>query len=215
MESSTTPARTGGSGDEEPSFAMNTPGSVKAGLRSRLLAVRAGLATPYRDDASAEICQLLLTLPEVAEARALLGYASFGSEADIDTALATLAARGVGVFLPWVDGETLAITRVRDLDADLAPGWRGVREPRASDRRPARPDRLHAAVVPGIAFDRRGWRLGYGGGHFDRLLAQLAPGTPKVGVAFATQIIEQVPSEPHDVRVDLVVTEEGVHRPDP
>ena len=192
---------------------MDTPVTVKAELRSRLLVVRADLGAPYRAEASAVVCSALLALPEVTRARAVLGYASFGSEVDVDQALAVLAADGAGVFVPWVEGGGLAIARVRDLDADLAPGWRGVREPRASERRPARPDRIHVALVPGVAFDRRGHRLGHGGGHFDRLLARLPPATPIVGVAFSAQVVGAVPVEPHDVPVDVLVTEQGVTRP--
>jgi 5-formyltetrahydrofolate cyclo-ligase len=109
-------------------------------------------------------------------------------------------------------GEDLAIARVRDLAADLAPGWRGVREPRSSGRRPARVERLDAAIVPGVAFDRRGHRLGYGGGHFDRLLARLRPAAVAVGVAFDTQLVEEIPTEPWDRAVDFVVTESGLLR---
>jgi 5-formyltetrahydrofolate cyclo-ligase len=192
---------------------MSTPESVKAGLRSRLLTVRAGLAAPFREEASTEISRLVLTLPEVQAARALLAYAAFGSEVDLDDVLRTLMARGAGVFLPWVDGADLQVARVRDLEADLAPGWRGVREPRVSDRLPARPDRVQVALVPGVAFDREGHRLGYGGGHFDRLLARLRPGTPKIGVAFAVQVLDRVPAVAHDVPVDVLVTEEGIRRP--
>jgi 5-formyltetrahydrofolate cyclo-ligase len=192
---------------------MSTFASDKAGIRSRLLAARAALAASYREEASAEISRLLLTLPEVAAARALLAYAAFGSEASVDAALRVLIDRGVGVLLPWVDGPDLHLARVRDLDADLAPGWRGVREPRATTRRPARPDRVQAALVPGVGFDLHGGRLGYGGGHFDRLLAHLRHDTPRVGVAFATQIVERIPVLPHDIPVDVLVTEDGVHRP--
>lgn len=191
---------------------MSTTGSVKSALRSRLLAARAGLGEPVRRAASAQVCALLKTLPEVASARALLAYAPFGTELDVEPLLRERIAAGVGVFLPFVDGEGLGVARVRDLGADIEPGWRGVREPRAGRRRPARPDRLQAAIVPGIGFDRSGHRLGYGGGHFDRLLAALPPSAPLVGVAFACQVVDAVPAETHDVAVDLLVTEEGVLR---
>jgi 5-formyltetrahydrofolate cyclo-ligase len=179
----------------------------KPQLRSRLLAARSGFGAPARARATARICERLRTLPEVATARALIGYAAFGSEVDIDEVLAEALARGAGVLLPWVEGDELGIARIRDLSADLVPGWRGVREPRTSGRRPARPDRVDAAVVPGVGFDRRGNRLGYGGGHFDRLLARLKPGTPVIGVAFDVQILDALPSEPHDIKVDMLVTE--------
>ena len=189
---------------------------MKAALRSRVLAARAALPGDARAAAAAAIRARLDALPRVRDARAVLGYAAFGAEVDLDPWLEERIAAGAGVFLPWVDGARLGIARIDDLRADLVPGWRGVREPRAIGRRPARPDRLEAVVVPGVAFDRGGGRLGYGGGHFDRLLAELRPGTPVVGVAFELQIVDGVPSEPHDRAVDIVVTEcviyYGCHR---
>jgi 5-formyltetrahydrofolate cyclo-ligase len=185
---------------------------AKTRVRTQMLAARAQLAAAQRAQASSAIRQRLEDLPELRGARALLGYAAFGSEVDLDPWLERLLASGIGVFLPWVDGERLGIARVTDLDADLVPGWRSVREPRAIGRRPARPDRLDAVVIPGVAFDRHGGRLGYGGGHFDRLLAALDPHTFVVGIAFELQLVEAVPIAPHDRPVDLVVTESTVYR---
>lgn len=154
----------------------------------------------------------LRELPELRRARTIIGYASFGAEVDLDPLLAELAAEGRGVFLPFVEGDDLGIARVTDLEGALAPGYRGVREPKAIGRRPANPERCEVALVPGVAFDRDGGRLGYGGGHFDRLLSRLREGTPVVGVAFGLQVVEQVPREGHDRLMDMVVTEEEALR---
>lgn len=148
----------------------------------------------------------------MAGARTVIGYAAFGAEVDIDALLAHLAARGRGVFLPFVDGDDLGIARVSDLEGDLAPGYRGVREPKAIGRRAARPERVDVALVPGVAFDRSGGRLGYGGGHFDRLLARLRPQAAVVGVAYGVQVVKAVPRGSHDRGVDLLVTEAGILR---
>lgn len=190
-----------------------TDAGDKAGLRSRLLAARAAVSEPARREGSAAICARLAALAELRDARAVLAYAAFGAEVNLDAFLADLLERQVGVFLPWVEGAALGVARVTDLEADLAPGWRGVREPRASGRVAARADRLDAAVVPGVAFDPDGSRLGYGGGHFDRLITRLRPGTAVIGVAFEEQIVAAVPTEPHDRRVGLIVTEVRVLRP--
>ncbi|CAN5311398.1 5-formyltetrahydrofolate cyclo-ligase [soil metagenome] len=192
---------------------LTQPAAAKAALRSRVLAARADLPVVQRAAACVALHRRLLGLEELARARAVLAYAAFGAEADLDPVLRVLLERGAGVLLPWVDGPTLGIARIRDLDADLAPGWRGVREPRVSGRHPARPDRVDVALVPLVAFDAEGHRLGYGGGHFDRLLARLAPGVPRIGVAFAVQQIASVPAEVHDVPLDMVVTEAGITRP--
>ena len=184
----------------------------KAALRSRVLTARASMPEAERAAAAAAIRKRLDGLSEIQRARAVLAYAAFGAEVDLDPWLRLLIERGVGVFLPWVDGPDLGIARVDDLDGDLAPGWRGVREPRAIGRRPARPDRLEAVVTPGVAFDRTGARLGYGGGHFDRLVLRLKPATPVIGVAFELQILDRIPTEAHDRTVGVVVTEDAVYR---
>lgn len=192
---------------------MDNVAESKAALRRRMLAARSALPPSARAEASAAVCAAAARLPEVAGARVVLGYAAFGTECRIDALLGELSRRSVGVLLPWVDGEELALARVRDLGIDLEPGWRGVREPApVLRRRRARPDRVEAAIVPGLAFDRSGARLGYGGGHFDRLLARLRPGTPVVGVAFSLQLVDSVPTHAHDRSVDILVTEREVHR---
>lgn len=185
----------------------------KAELRQRLLTARANLDASWRAQASTSIVATVRGLSEVAGVRAALGYAAVGTEVDLDPLLEAWLAEGVAVHLPFVDGEELGVAAVGDLAADCIPGWGGVREPDPAHREPADPGQLDVAVVPGVGFDPEGRRLGYGGGHFDRLLTCLPPATPIVGVAFATQVIAQLPAASHDVPVNVVVSEEGIHRP--
>lgn len=187
-------------------------GARKAALRTRMLAERAALPTTTREMASAAITRRLSTLAELMSARSLLAYAAFGTEVDLRGYLAAFLDDGRRLYLPWVDGQALRVGEIRDLDEDLAPGWRGVPEPRPDRRRAADPGALDAVVAPGLAFDRNRQRLGYGGGHFDRLLAGVRPGTFVVGVAFDVQLVDAVPVEVHDVAVDAVVTESGIIR---
>ncbi|MDP8969615.1 MAG: 5-formyltetrahydrofolate cyclo-ligase, partial [Actinomycetota bacterium] len=176
-------------------------------------AVRAGLPPAAREAAATRIRRRLSALPELTAARAVLGYAAFGSEVDLDPFLRDCIAREVDVFLPRVEHGRLSIARVHDLDADLVPGWRGVREVPVRARPGARVEQLDAVVMPGVAFDRRAQRLGYGGGYFDRLLALLPAGIPTIGAAFDVQVVEAVPVEAHDRRVHVVVTESREIRP--
>jgi len=100
---------------------------------------------------------------------------------------------------------------VGDLDRDLAPGVWEIREP-VPDRCAAAVERdIEFALVPGLAFDERGGRLGYGGGFYDRLLAGLQ--AVRVTAAFSVQVVEAVPMSEHDQYVDLIVTEDGPVRP--
>lgn len=185
----------------------------KSELRRRLLASRGELDADWRAAASAAITAAVARLPEVAGARAALGYAAVGTEVNLDALLRTWLVAHVAVHLPFVDGDDLGIAAVTDLDADCLPGWASVREPDPARRRPADPSTLDVAVVPGVAFDAHGRRLGYGGGHFDRLLPRLRPATPVVGVAFSTHVVDELPAGGHDAPVHVVVTEEGAHRP--
>lgn len=185
-------------------------GAGKAALRRMLLNARAQLPPASRAAGAGEVCRTVAALPPVAAAQSVLGYAAFGSELIVDALLETLLARGTAVHLPWVDGDQLQAARVVDLAKDLTPGWRGVREP--VRREPVAVTILDVVVAPCVGFDRAGRRLGYGGGHFDRLLARLRPGALVVGVAFDEQMVDKVPTQAHDRTVDLVVTPTTVTR---
>ncbi|MBI4343199.1 MAG: 5-formyltetrahydrofolate cyclo-ligase, partial [Candidatus Omnitrophica bacterium] len=90
--------------------------------------------------------------------------------------------------------------------AELAPGAFGVLEPTPSARRPVRLRELDAVLVPGLAFDRQGRRLGHGYGYFDRLLARLPQATPVIGLAFRFQLLDRLPAASHDRPVSTVLT---------
>lgn len=189
---------------------VNLVQEAKARIRREVLARRDALAADERARASAAIRDRLLDLDVVAGARTLLGFASFGTEVQLDPLLHDRIGRGVGVFLPYIASMSppvLETVRVTDLERDLVPARMGIREPAAHGRRPARLDRLDVVIAPGVAFDTAGRRLGYGAGFYDRLLPRLRPGTPVIAVAFATQVIDAVPATPRDVPVDVIVTE--------
>jgi len=157
--------------------------------------------------AAEDAAVLALELPEVSGASAVLAFASFGAEIGTDPLLAGLFSMGKEVLLPYVDGDVLGVAAISSLD-DLAPGYRGIREP--ARREPA--SEVEVAIVPGVAFDERGGRLGHGGGFYDRFLAVLDPAVPVIGFCFDAQVVEAVPREPHDRPVNIVVTERRVIR---
>lgn len=135
----------------------------------------------------------------------VLAYAALADEVDLGPLLEDLAAQG-RLLLPRVVGETLDLVRITDLQAQLQPGRWGIREPVAA----LEAERDVAPVVlwvPGRAFDRRGGRLGRGGGFYDRLLAGRLSTARKVGVSRDVQMVERVPMAAHDVWMDGVCTE--------
>ncbi|MFO8076560.1 MAG: 5-formyltetrahydrofolate cyclo-ligase [Egibacteraceae bacterium] len=179
----------------------------KASLRERVLAGRAALGDAHRASASETIRARVAALERVGTARRIAAYATFGDEVDLDGLIEGLLEAGVEVCLPFVDDDGVGLARVEDFEG-LVEGYRGVREPPPEARERVDPTSLDVALVPGVAFDRRGRRLGYGGGHLDRLLALLGDEVSVVGIAYADQIVDAVPREAHDVTVDTIITED-------
>jgi 5-formyltetrahydrofolate cyclo-ligase len=109
----------------------------------------------------------------------------------------------------------LELHALADPAADLAPGYQGIPEPRAHCP-PVAPGAIDWVLVPGVAYDGAGRRLGYGGGYYDRLLPLVPPGAARVAGAFDAQLVARVPSAPHDLTVDTIVTDtRTLHVPRP
>ena len=181
----------------------------KPALRQAVRARAQGLSPEYRARASAGICQNLLALPELFGAAVVFGFCPAGAEPDITPVLESVLARGAVLALPRCLSFGVMEARQVSSLAELAPGAYGLREPPA--RAPLIPwGMLNFAIVPCVTADLRGGRLGHGGGYYDRFLAW-APGDMAAAlVCFHRLVWEEVPMEPLDIPVPLVVTEEGV-----
>lgn len=169
--------------------------------------LRAGIPQAERARLADRIAERVLELPEVRSARTVLAYASFGTEVPTEGLLRRLHERGARVLLPYLEGDAIRAAEIAPGE-ELAPSAYGPPEP--SWRIPVDPAEIDLVLSPGLAFDRRGHRLGYGAGAYDRFLARLAPTAAVVGLAFVRQIVEEVPIGPEDARVHVVVTEDGV-----
>ena len=142
----------------------------------------------------------------------VMAYASFGSELQTDGFMRHVLYQDKTLILPKVDRQrgVLDVYRVRDPARDLRVGTWGIREPGPDRCARVDPDSIDFVLVPGLAFDPRGGRLGYGGGFYDKLLADvLSPCAWLVAGAFEGQMVEKVPEDEHDVSMDVVVTENG------
>src|SRR2546422_4629910 len=168
----------------------------KDAIRRLVLTRRNRLPAPERARRGLAVAEWLFSMPEVSRARVLLLFASFGAEVPTDSILERAFAAGARVLLPYVaDSGTLRAAPIESPD-DLAPGYRGIREP--ARRPPVDAEIADVAVVPGVAFDRLGHRLGFGGGFYDRFLGSLPRRILRIGIAFGVQIVEEVPAGPND-----------------
>jgi 5-formyltetrahydrofolate cyclo-ligase len=181
---------------------------AKSALRARALAARDALPAAQRAAATAAIAERIGRLASFAAARCVLLTLAFRGEWDTLPLVRAALAAGKTVVLPRVDPQArmLELRAIGDPAADVAPGWQGIPEPRAACPVLAPAD-VDWALVPGVAFDPAGRRLGYGGGFYDRLLPLLGNGARRVAGAFDVQIVARVPAAPHDLLVDTVVTE--------
>ena len=152
---------------------------------------------------SVELWGKVAALPEFQVASAVMAFVGTNGEPDTDPLFARLARDGTRLLLPRVqDGEIVVCSG----DDPRSPSRFGISEPTG----PALPlDVVQFVIVPGLAFTADGARLGYGGGFYDRFLARLAqecPGVPNAAVCFTEQLVDTLPMEPHDVRVQRVIS---------
>ncbi len=178
---------------------------VKRHLRHELLVRRAHIED--RAMRSAQIAHHVLALPSFQAAYAIHCYIAIHSEVETTHLISAALTQGKAVVVPVVtDDGRLRHSWIRDIDmADFTTGSHGTLVPRRIV--PALPGDWDLTFVPLLGFDRQGYRIGYGKGYYDQLLG--AATTYAVGLAFQAQECPMIPHEPHDRRLDLVVTEEG------
>ena len=178
----------------------------KAALRARLLAARAGLSADQRAAAGRAIRDALLDRPEVQMAGTIAAYYSIGAEPDTRGLVYALWKRGSYVLLPVLRPDGDLDWASYEGPGSLVPGPRGLREPSEPPRGVDAVARADAVLVPALAVDRAGNRLGRGGGSFDRALARVGPLIPLIALVYDDELIDRVPAEHHDARVRAAVS---------
>jgi 5-formyltetrahydrofolate cyclo-ligase len=188
---------------------------LKKRLRELLLAKRDGITKENKKIKDSAIRRRLFSLEYFKEAKTILFYASFRSEADTIKAIQNTLKLKKRVALPVVDTEhkQLKLYEVHDI-SELSLGCMGIPEPVAARALSMSLNEIDIEIIPGIGFDLKGNRLGYGAGYYDKLLSHKSKRFSKtkgrittIALAFEEQITEKIPSEPHDIRVDVIVTD--------
>lgn len=191
--------------------------TAKQQLRSRMAALRDGMPQADREERSHRICRngLELLLEEDANTgQAVLVYVPFRSEVNTWPLIRALWHNNRPVAAPRTNraAGTLELFRIDD-ERQLIPGAWGIPEPDPAQCKRLETPEICAVIVPGLAFDRQGGRLGYGAGYYDRLFRSIdGGGQPmplRIGVAFSGQVVEEVPMDGDDFPVDRIVTEEA------
>ncbi len=177
----------------------------KSGLRRQLKAMRRQLTRQEKESRSLAAGRLLL--PLLSKAPMVFCYADLPEEMGTRFLLEQLLEQGTAAALPRVEGESIRFYRIRSFE-DLTPGAMGIWEPGPHCPQAFCPQA--PVVTPGLAFDRQGGRIGYGGGYYDRFFAE-EPDHPAIGLCFSFQLMTTLlPMEPHDHRMNAVVTAQSV-----
>ncbi len=179
--------------------------------RKRALRVAARRLVGASEEAGRAAQAHVLALSELAHAKTIALYASIADEVPTEALAAGLAARGVTLVFPRMVENELRMAHVADL-SDLEAGYRGIREP-PDDAPEVAPKHVDVFVVPGLLFDRRGYRLGRGGGHYDRVLAGARRDALRVGLTFLQRVVGELPRAEWDLPVHVLVTEVETFRP--
>lgn len=175
-------------------------------LRSSVLRKLTTQKEEDRRRKSAVIRRKLSRLAVFRNAKTVACYVSLPYEVETRQLIQQMLEIGKRVVVPQVHQEELRLSEVRDPAQDLAPGSFGVLEPTPQALRPVLLNEVDLVVVPGVAFDRTGQRLGHGQGYFDRLLSRLPKPIPTVGLCFEFQLFDHLPTRPHDQAVQTVLS---------
>jgi len=184
----------------------------KSEIRRSTVARRDALSKKQRAEKSAAIMKRLFEFANFLESKIVLFYLSHKSEVDTEPMIHKALAQEKIIALPLIDGEKREIIplKIDNLDRDTQPGYRGIREPISRRCKQIPVQQVNLAIIPGIAFDERGGRIGYGTGFYDRFIPNLDITTRKVALAFECQIVPQIPMEPHDRYTDIIITERRI-----
>ena len=184
-------------------------------IRKRLIELRENLPEEDVINNSAIIADSFLNLTHFNNSKVVMGYMSFRNEVMTDSLIVEILKRDKRVAIPRIEildngFKDIVAYEVKDIYSQVERGTFGVREPIKNVAVELNPEDIDLIIIPGVGFDTRGFRIGFGAGYYDRFLKKVRPDCLKVGFAFEMQILEKIPEESHDIPVDMVITEKRI-----
>ena len=185
---------------------------LKQELRREIIKKRDSLSHEERIERSLRIGDALRNLREFQQAKVVHFFLTLRSEVMTEGAIRGALSAGKTVVVPVIDKKhsRLSLSRIDDYDQELTITTHGILEPRPKSYKFIPLEEVNLMVLPGVAFDVRGHRLGYGAGYYDRLLKAEEERPLLVALAFEIQIVDEIPIGVHDIRMDKIITEERV-----
>lgn len=184
---------------------------LKKELRKQILQSRRDIPADEREEKSKQIAEHILQSSLYQEARFVFSFIPFGDEVNIRPVLEHAVQTGKKLAIPKTVSSSRELVLYQfETWEQLIPGVFGIMEPDPGRSTVVNPIDIDLILMPGVAFDRHGGRLGYGGGFYDRFLAGLPQSPPLIAPCFTEQVIERVPTEDHDIQVDMLITDQEI-----
>ena len=180
-------------------------------LRTEILTKRSLLTQEKIQEYSNKIQNTLYEMDEYKNAKRIMCFVSNGSEVDTHPLIDRAILDGKSIVVPITVSKTkeLLVSDLFSLE-ELEVGFYNIEVPKEEFLRLVNPGTIDLVLVPGVALAKDGYRVGYGGGYYDRFLAKLDSSVPKIALGFDLQVVDKVPTEHFDIPVDLIVTEKGI-----
>jgi len=181
----------------------------KKEIRKFVIEKRGKLSKRDKNSFDEKIYTKVKNLRAYKEAEVIFTFISFGSEVDTLRLISDALKEGKVVAVPWIKKEKKLMEAkvIRNLE-DMHPGIYGILEP-SPEAESLDPQSIDLIITPGVAFDNKGGRIGYGGGYYDKFLAEANSSVPKIALSYELQRVEDIPLEPFDIKVTALITEEN------
>ena len=185
---------------------------MKKEFRKKVIQDRKLLSLQLVDAYSLAIYNNIFKLQCIKNAKTIMAYLDFNNEVKTDRIINTLIEQDKKVLVPISILETrdLLLSEIKNIDNEVKIGTFGIREPKEDFIRLVDRKEIDIVIVPAVAYDINGYRLGYGGGFYDRFIETLKTDVITIGIAFEMQLFNQVPKEVHDVQLNYIITENGI-----
>ncbi|WP_313339414.1 5-formyltetrahydrofolate cyclo-ligase [Sedimentibacter sp.] len=184
----------------------------KNNLRKRILSIRNGLKPEEAEQKSKVIMNKLTSLDEYKSSKVVFIYMSFKNEVNTYELIERMLSEHKRVVIPYTDTKNTEIipSEIKQLKDDLVLNSFGYYEPVLEKIKQVKPEELDLIITPGVVFDESLNRVGFGKGYYDRILSKKRKDTKVIAVAYEFQVIDKVPTEPHDIKMDMIITEERI-----
>ena len=185
----------------------------KKALRKMMIERRDTLSVHLRAKAESAIIESLIKLDVIHEKKFITSFVSFKGEVEMQGINAYILSQNATLLLPRiVKGQPdMTFHQVDDLSTLIRNSY-GILEPDPKRHPVIAYDSIDCVLTPGVAFDKKGFRLGYGGGYYDRFFSQITKATPKIGIAYEIQVLDQLPVQAYDMPITQLITETGIRQ---